>query len=130
MEDCIFCTIVAGKMDAAKVYEDKDVLAFLDIYPESRGHVLVIPKQHAENIFEIPESDLQNIAIVGKKLATRLQKALGADGILLKQANGKEAGQVIFHFHLHVIPKYAQEGEVEKPTLEELKNLAKKLNSQ
>jgi len=125
--DCIFCKIVAGEMDAAKVYEDADVLAFLDIYPETRGHCLVIPKKHVKNIYEISEAHLQKTAIVGKKIAEKLKKTLDADGILLKQANSKAAGQVIFHYHLHVIPKYEAGEEVGKPTMEDLKKLAEQI---
>ena|SRR3989338_1377263 len=125
--DCIFCKIVAGEMDAAKVYEDADVLAFLDIYPETRGHCLVIPKKHVKNIYEISEAHLQKTAIVGKKIAEKIKKTLDADGILFKQANSKAAGQVIFHYHLHIIPKYEEGEEVGKPTMEDLKKLAEQI---
>ena len=127
MESCIFCEIVKGSMDAAKVYEDNDILVFLDIYPESRGHCLVIPKRHVKNIYEISEANLEKVAIMGKKVAEKLKKTFDADGILLKQANSKAAGQVIFHYHLHVIPKYNQDGIVAKPDMEELKKLAEQL---
>jgi len=137
MEDCIFCNIVAGKIPSFKIYEDRDVFAFLDIKPATKGHALVIPKKHAENVFDIEEIDLQKVAAVAKKLSEKLKEALRADGIRLSQSNGKAAGQEVMHFHLHVIPRYADDGLPNNPTLtlhlpqadfEELKKIADIIN--
>jgi len=136
MEDCVFCKIIKGEFDSAKIYEDNDVLAFLDIKPVTKGHVLVIPKQHSENIFDISEDNLQKIIVVGKKLAERIQNVLHTDGIRLSQSNGAVAGQEIMHFHLHIIPRYKNDGVSDHHTatmhmphtnLEELKQLSEKI---
>lgn len=136
MEDCIFCKIVKGDIPSFKIYEDNDVFAFLDIKPATKGHALVIPKKHAENVFEISEDALQKVSVVAKKLSAKLKEILEADGIRLSQSNGKAAGQEVMHFHLHVIPRYADDGLPNDPTLtlhlpqadfEELKKIAEKL---
>ncbi len=106
MTDCLFCKIVAGEIPASKVYEDEHTLAFMDINPATRGHLLVIPKQHAENLYEINEQDLARCSQVAKQLATRLRDKLGADGINLLNSCGSDAWQTVFHFHIHVIPRY------------------------
>lgn len=110
MEDCIFCKIVAGEMPSFKVYEDADILAFMDIKPFTRGHSLVIPKQHFENIFDISEDALQKVSVVAKKLSQKIKDVLAADSIRLSQSNGKVAGQDVMHFHLHIIPRYKDDG--------------------
>ena len=104
--DCIFCKIIKGEVPSFKVYEDEDVLAFLDIKPFTKGHCLVIPKQHFENMFDITEDALQKISIVAKNLSKKIKDVLEVDGIRLSQSNGKAAGQDIMHFHLHIIPRY------------------------
>ncbi len=133
MQDCIFCKIVAGEIPSFKVYEDNDVLAFLDIKPATKGHTLVIPKQHFENVFDVSEEALQKVAVVAKKLSAKIKNVLSADGIRLSQSNGKAAGQDVMHFHLHIIPRYENDGLPNNPTLtlqlpqadfEELKKLA------
>lgn len=106
MDDCIFCKIVRGDIPCYKVYEDEDVFAFLDIKPLSKGHILVLPKKHFENIYEIPEDLLCKVSIVSKKLATRLKEKFSPEGIVLNQNNGLRAGQTIFHYHVHVKPVY------------------------
>ncbi|OGZ65584.1 MAG: hypothetical protein A3C06_00740 [Candidatus Taylorbacteria bacterium RIFCSPHIGHO2_02_FULL_46_13] len=138
MDGCIFCKIVAGEIPSYKVYEDDAVLAFLDIEPATRGHALVIPKRHAENVFEISEDDLEKVAVVAKKLSIKIKDVLQADGIRLSQSNGKVAGQDIMHFHVHIIPRYKNDGLSANPTatlqlpqadFEELKNLAEKIKT-
>lgn len=132
--DCIFCKIVAGEIPCAKVYEDSDVLVFLDVIPNTIGHALVIPKTHAENVFDIEDTLLQKVMVTGKHLAMQMKKALGATAINLSSNNGKQAGQVVPHFHLHVIPRYENDGlqmygprPQHKPSFEELKELAERL---
>jgi histidine triad (HIT) family protein len=105
-EECVFCKIIKGKLPSAKVYEDAQVVAFLDIAPVNKGHTLVVPKDHYENIFEVPEEVLAKIIKVTKLLSKAVQQAVEADGITLHQANGSAAGQVIMHFHIHIMPRY------------------------
>ncbi len=136
MEDCIFCKILAGEIPCAKIYEDEDVLAFLDLFPLTKGHALVISKQHFVDVFDVSEDALQKIAIAAKNISTKLKMVLSADGIRLSQSNGKHAGQAVFHFHLHIIPRYENDGvgmtetttaHPPKADFEELKKLAERL---
>ena len=108
--NCIFCKIVAGEIPAAKVYEDVDVLAFMDIGPIIKGHTLVIPKQHFDPLTATPEPVLAKLMAVVKKIATAQMNGLKADGVNVVQANGTAAGQVVPHIHFHVIPRYATDG--------------------
>jgi histidine triad (HIT) family protein len=105
-ENCIFCKIIKGEIPAKKVYEDEKVLAFLDVNPVSRGHTLIIPKKHFENIFDIEEESLKEIINASKKISIFLKEKLNADGVNLLHASGKDAQQSVFHFHLHVVPRY------------------------
>ena len=107
--DCLFCKIIAGEIPSKKVFEDDQIFAFLDIQPWSQGHTLIVPKRHAKDIHDIDESDLQQIIIVAKQLATKYNVALGADGYNLHQSNGAAAQQEVFHFHMHLIPRYADD---------------------
>jgi histidine triad (HIT) family protein len=106
MEGCVFCKIIARKELANFVYETEDVLAFLDDRPVNEGHTLVVPKKHFENIFDVPDEALLNVFLVAKKVAGALMPTENADGIRLVQNNGVAAHQLIFHFHVHVIPEY------------------------
>ncbi len=105
MMDCLFCKIVKGDIPIDKIYEDKDVLVFLDINPVAKGHSLVIPKKHFRNILETPDKELSKIIAVIKKIGNATVKAMDADGINIHINNEKPAGQVIFHTHAHVIPR-------------------------
>jgi histidine triad (HIT) family protein len=105
-EDCIFCKIVAGEAPATVVHEDERTIAFMDINPATRGHMLVIPRRHARDLLEIDAEDLSATVAVGQQLARRAMERLGADGVNLLNSCGQAAWQVIFHFHLHVIPRY------------------------
>ena len=109
--DCIFCKICAGELPASKVYEDEHVLAFMDIGPVSKGHTLVIPKEHCNPIAEAPDGALEKAIVVVKKIAGAQLRGLGADGINVTQANGTIAGQVIPHVHFHVIPRCEADGQ-------------------
>jgi histidine triad (HIT) family protein len=106
MENCIFCKIVKGEIPARKVYETEKVLAFLTIEPIAKGHLLVIPKKHFENIFDTEEDYLKDIISVTKKLANKLKKNMNATGVNILHASGKDAQQSVFHFHLHLVPRY------------------------
>jgi len=105
--DCLFCKIVAGEIPATLVREDERTVAFMDINPATRGHMLVIPREHSANLLEIGAEDLAACAAAGKELAALVTERLGADGVNLMNSCGRDAWQTVFHFHLHVIPRYA-----------------------
>lgn len=122
MDDCIFCKIIKGDIPCKKIYEDENVLAFMDINPKAKGHTLVVPKNHSEGIYDIDEKDLENTIKVVKKLATEINEKLKPDGMNIRQNNGELAGQSVFHLHFHIVPKYAVEEEYD---IEEIFNLLK-----
>jgi histidine triad (HIT) family protein len=103
---CIFCRIAQKQVPASIVYEDEKVMAFLDIKPLNEGHTLVIPKEHYENIFDIPRELIEYVHGVTKRIALAVEETTKADGISIIQQNGEAAGQEIFHLHVHVIPRY------------------------
>ena len=105
--DCVFCKIIAGALPCVKVYEDDDVLAFMDIGPVAKGHTLVVPRQHVDPITHTPPATLQKLIVVVQKIARAQIKAFRADGINVAQANGRPAGQMVPHIHFHVIPRFA-----------------------
>ncbi|MEJ5300093.1 MAG: HIT family protein [Thermodesulforhabdaceae bacterium] len=110
MESCIFCQIVKGTIPSAKLYEDDFVLSFLDINPINPGHALVIPKKHYPTILDVDDEDLKKTAAVTKLVARALKEALSCDGINILQNNFEAAGQLIHHFHIHVIPRFEGDG--------------------
>lgn len=110
MENCIFCKIVKNEIPSHKIYEDEDTLVFLDIQPLTKGHCLVIPKKHYQDIFDINENDLKKVIVSAKNISEKIKKTLKADGIRISQSNGKAAGQDIMHFHMHIIPRYKNDG--------------------
>jgi len=103
---CPFCSIVSGKAAASIVYEDTTVLAFMDLNPTNVGHTLVIPREHWENIYEVPETLLAHMFSVVKRVSTAVKKTVGAEGISVLQLNGRAAGQTVMHFHIHIIPRF------------------------
>jgi histidine triad (HIT) family protein len=105
-DDCTFCGIVAGELPAERVQEDEHTIAFMDLNPWTRGHALVIPRRHSRNLYEVPEEDLQNTASAAKRLAEGMRDRLGCDGVNLLNACEPAAWQTVFHFHIHVIPRY------------------------
>jgi len=105
MEDCIFCKIVKGDIPCFKIYEDDRVLAFEDVNPISEGHTLIIPKAHAENIWEISNEDLTAIHLASKKVADAIKEVLNPAGVAVLQLNGRAVNQVVMHYHLHLIPR-------------------------
>ncbi len=105
-ENCVFCKIVNGDIPSAKLYEDEDFMIMLDIGPASFGHALLLPKNHYANLFEMPEEMLSKVMALAKVWGEKLVKALHADGLNLVQNNGLAAGQTVFHYHLHLIPRY------------------------
>jgi histidine triad (HIT) family protein len=104
--DCIFCRIVAGDIPAVRVREDERTIAIMDINPATRGHVLVLPRAHAADLHEIGDDDLAACARAARDLAGRALERLGADGVTIMQSNGPAAWQTVFHYHVHVIPRY------------------------
>jgi histidine triad (HIT) family protein len=104
--DCIFCKIVAGELPATIVDEDERTVSFMDIAPATRGHALVIPREHSPDLLAIDGDDLTAVALAAQRLAARIKQRLGADGVNLLNACGAVAFQTVFHFHVHVIPRY------------------------
>ncbi|HWF31046.1 MAG TPA: HIT family protein [Solirubrobacteraceae bacterium] len=104
--DCIFCKIAAGELPATRVGEDERTISFMDIAPATRGHALVIPREHSTDLLSIEPEDLTAVALAAQRLATRVKQRLGADGVNLLNSCGAVAFQSVFHFHVHVIPRY------------------------
>ncbi len=128
--DCIFCKIVSGEIPSKKVYEDNDIIAFLDINPANQGHTLVIPKKHFESIHDIDDDTLKKLVSVVKLIADRIKNNLNADGINIIQNNGQYAGQLVNHIHFHIIPRFKgdnvvityQRKQLTEQEFEEIKN--------
>ena len=114
-DDCIFCKIVADELPAHKVYEDEHTVSFMDLSPWTRGHALVIPRKHSPNLYEIEDDDLRHTAVAAGRLARRMKERLRCDGVNLLNAAEPAAWQTVFHFHLHVIPRY-EDDSLEVPT--------------
>jgi len=109
MEDCIFCKIAEGKIPAAKVYEDSKVISFLDIMPANKGHCLVVPKAHCQNLTDINDEDLIATMKAAKKVAKAVSLCFGNASFNLVMNNGKEAGQIVNHAHIHLIPRFQKD---------------------
>jgi histidine triad (HIT) family protein len=105
--DCIFCKIIAGELPAQIVDQDERTIAFMDISPATRGHTLVVPRRHARDLLEIEPEDLEATILAAQRLARTVRDRLGADGVNLLNSCGSAAWQTVFHFHVHVIPRYA-----------------------
>ncbi len=110
MTDCIFCKIIKGEMSCNKIYEDDKVLAFLDTAPVNKGHTLVVPKEHYEDIQTIPENLLCKVISAVKNIAPVVIKVMGASSFNLSVNNGREAGQIISHLHFHIMPRFKNDG--------------------
>ena len=106
MNNCIFCKIAAGEIPAATLYEDDDFRVILDLGPASKGHALILPKEHAKNIYELSDELAGKVYVLAKKMAIAMKEALHCDGINILQNNEVIAGQTVFHFHMHLIPRY------------------------
>ncbi|MDQ4071927.1 MAG: HIT domain-containing protein [Actinomycetota bacterium] len=131
-QDCLFCAIVAGDLPAEKIDEDEHTIAFMDINPWTRGHALVIPRCHTPNLYEIDDDDLRHTAVAARRLARRMRERLGCDGINVLNAAEPAAWQSVFHFHLHVIPRYHNDSMVlpvrpRQAEAEELASVAREL---
>ena len=111
MSDCIFCKLAGGEIPTATLYEDDDFRIILDAGPATKGPCLILPKGHYANIYELPDELASKVFVLAKKTAARLQKALGCDGMNIVQNNGTAAGQTVFHFHMHLIPRWEDDGQ-------------------
>lgn len=134
MNDCIFCKIIKGEIPCFKVYEDKKVLAFEDINPISEGHTLIIPKRHAENLWDITAEDLAAVQVAAKKVVSAIKEVLNPTGVAVLQLNGKGASQIVMHYHLHLIPRISgtptlpvTEWEMKAGNMEVIKRTADKI---
>ena len=105
MDNCIFCKIAGGEIPAATLYEDENFRVILDLGPASKGHALILPKQHYANLYELDDSVASKVLVLAKKMITKMTDILGCDGYNIVQNNGEAAGQTVFHFHMHLIPR-------------------------
>lgn len=110
-DDCIFCKIAAGDIPSKTLFEDEKYRVILDLGPAAKGHALILPKNHYANLFELPEEDAKEVICLAKKMATKMTDKLQCDGFNLVQNNGEAAGQTVFHFHMHLIPRYLTDGQ-------------------
>ena len=110
MKECIFCKIAGGEIPAATIYEDEEFRVILDLGPASKGHALIIPKAHYANLYEMPDELAGKAMILAKKIITKMTEVLQCDGYNIVQNNGEAAGQTVFHFHMHLIPRYKGDG--------------------
>ena len=131
-DDCIFCKLANHVFNTNIIYEDDDFTVILDAGPATRGHALILPKEHYANLYEITDGLLSKAAVLSKKLVTALTEKLHADGYNVVQNNGETAGQTVFHFHIHLIPRYKDDGQLigwkpGKPDNDELMALAEEI---
>lgn len=110
-ENCIFCKIANGEIPSKTLYEDEEFRVILDLGPAAKGHALIMPKNHYANLYELPEEAAAKAMILAKKMAARMTDRLHCDGFNLMQNNGEVAGQTVFHFHMHLIPRYKDDGQ-------------------
>ena len=132
MSDCVFCRIVAGQIPSTRVYEDDDVLAFMDIGQVNPGHVLVAVKRHAENLYALEETQAASIGRASVRVARAIREAFAPQGLSVYQANGKPAGQTVFHYHVHLVPRHDADGmeltwPVKNPPREKLQEYAARI---
>lgn len=129
--NCIFCKIASGEIPSKTLYEDENFRVILDLGPATKGHALIIPKEHHKDLYELPEETAGEVMKLAKKMADRMTERLGCGGFNLVQNNGDLAGQTVYHFHMHMIPRYQADGqkigwkpqEVSQEELEEIKNI-------
>lgn len=109
--DCIFCKLANGEIPTRTIYEDEDFRVILDAAPATRGHALILPKEHADNLYQLPEELAGKAFVLAKKQAASMVEKLGCQGFNIVQNNGEVAGQTVFHFHIHLIPRYTEDGQ-------------------
>ncbi len=130
LDTCIFCKIANGMIPSKTIYEDEDFRVILDLGPATKGHALILPKEHSANLYELPDETASKVMVLAKKLATKMTEKLSCDGFNIVQNNGEVAGQTVMHYHLHLIPRYQGDGqnilwkptEVSQEELEQVKN--------
>lgn len=127
-DNCIFCKIANGEIPSKTLFEDAEFRVILDLGPATRGHALVLPKNHYANLYELPEDTASKVMLLAKKMAVHMTDKLNCDGFNLVQNNGETAGQTVFHFHMHLIPRYEDDGQKigwnpAKPSQEELEEI-------
>lgn len=105
-DDCIFCKLANGVFPTRSIYEDETFKVIMDAAPATKGHCLILPKEHAANLYELPDETAGKAFVLAKKLITKMTEKLGCDGFNIVQNNGETAGQTVFHFHMHLIPRY------------------------
>ena len=132
LDNCIFCKIAAGEIPSTTIYEDDDFRVILDIEPASKGHALILPKEHFANLYELDDALAAKALVVAKKVITQMTEVLGCDGYNVLQNNGTAAGQTVFHFHMHLIPRYKEDDvkigwKLGKLTEEEKQEIIEKL---
>jgi len=111
-DNCIFCKIANGDIPSKTLYEDDECRVILDLGPATKGHALILPKNHYANLFELPENEAEHVMVVAKRMAGRMMEKLQCDGFNLVQNNGETAGQTVFHFHMHLIPRYKWDNQL------------------
>ena len=109
--NCIFCKIANGEIPSSTIYEDEFFRVILDLSPATKGHALILPKQHMANIFEMDDTTAEKVFVLAKRIAKAMKSALNCDGLNIVQNNGEVAGQTVFHFHMHIIPRYDNDGQ-------------------
>ena len=132
MSDCVFCRIIAGQIPATRVYEDELTLAFMDIGQVNPGHVLVAVKAHAENLYALDDAQAAAVQCAAARVARAIRDAFSPQGLSVYQANGKAAGQTVFHYHVHLVPRYEGDGmalswPVKNPPREKLEEHAARI---
>ena len=110
-DDCIFCKLANGEIPTRSIYEDEDFKVILDAAPATRGHALILPKEHADNLYQLPEEMTGRAFVLAKKMAVSMSETLGCQGFNIVQNNGEAAGQTVFHFHIHLVPRYTDDGQ-------------------
>ena len=110
-DDCIFCKLANGVIPTNSIYDDEDFNVILDLAPATKGHALILPKAHADNLYQLPDEAAAKVLVLAKKLATSMTEKLSCDGFNVVQNNGSVAGQTVFHFHMHLIPRYEDDGQ-------------------
>ena len=127
-DNCIFCKIANGEIPSKTLYEDRNFRVILDLGPATKGHALILPREHAENLYDLPRESASEVMVLAQKMAATLVEKLRCDGLNLVQNNGEAAGQTVRHFHLHLIPRYVDDGQsinckTGSPAQEELENI-------
>lgn len=131
-DNCIFCKIANGEISSKTLYEDEDFRVILDLGPATKGHALILPKEHADNLYELSDDTASKVLVLAKKMAARMTDKLNCDGMNLVQNNGETAGQTVKHFHLHLIPRYENDGQKinwvpGEPSQDELEEIKKQI---